>query len=205
MSIGYADERTGVLADSLVVSKGFVTDAALVATGTLFVAVLAQVSVPLWPVPVTGQTLGVLIVGAALGARRGAAALVLYMVVGIVGLPVFANFTGGPLSVLKPSFGYVIGFIFAAWVVGWIAERQWDRKFWRSLAGYALASIIPFLFGVPYLAIVLGSLGVDNDIATVITLGVTPFLLGGLIKAVIAAGITPIAWRGVAALDSRKR
>lgn len=205
MSIGYAQERTGVLADSLVASRGFVTDAALVATGTLLVAALAQVSVPLWPVPVTGQTLGVLVVGAALGARRGAAALALYMLVGLAGLPVFANFTGGPLSVLKPSFGYIIGFIVAAWAVGWIAERQWDRKFWKSLVGYALASVIPFLFGVPYLAVVLGALGADNDLATVIALGVTPFLLGGLIKAVIAAGITPLAWRGVAALDSRKR
>jgi len=205
MSLGYAQARGPVLADSLVTQRSLITDLALIGAGTALVAVLAQVSLPLWPVPVTGQTLGVIIVGAALGARRGAEALTLYALVGLAGLPVFANFTGGPMSVLKPSFGYVLGFIAAAFVVGWIAERQWDRSFWKSLAGFALASIIPFLFGVPYLAITLGIMGLENDPATLLALGVTPFILGGLVKAVIAAGITPLAWKGVAALDARKR
>ena len=203
MSLTYAHPRGAVLADVLLAKRSLTTDLALIGAGTAVVAVLAQVSVPLWPVPVTGQTLGVIMVGAALGAKRGAAALSLYLIAGLAGLPIFANLTGGPLSILKPSFGFIIGFIGAAFVVGWIAERQWDRKFWKALAGFALASAIPFIIGVPYLALVLGGMGLDNSVPAVIAAGVTPFIIGGIAKAAIAAAVTPLAWRGVKALDVR--
>ena len=90
-----------------------------------------------------------------------------------------------------------------AFVIGWIAERQWDRKFWKALAGFALASAIPFIIGVPYLALVLGGMGLDNSVPAVIAAGVTPFIIGGIAKAAIAAAVTPLAWRGVKALDVR--
>ncbi len=109
-------------------ARAFALDAGLVIAGAAVVAVLAQVSIPLWPVPITGQTLGVIVVGAALGSRRGAAALITYMLVGLAGLPVFADFTGTIAAVAKPSFGFVIGFIFSAFVAGWFAERAWDRR-----------------------------------------------------------------------------
>mgnify|MGYP001604953393 FL=1 len=197
--------RGAVLADSLVTKRSLVTDMGLVFAGVFAVALLAQVSIPLWPVPVTGQTLGVIVVGAALGARRAMASMATYMVAGVAGLPVFAGFSGGPLTVLQPSFGYIIGFIFAAGAVGWIAERTWDRQFWKSLPLYLAASAIPFVFGVPYLGVVLGAMGQPNDVATLMALGFTPFILGGVIKAVIAAGLTPLAWRAVHAVDARKQ
>lgn len=197
--------RGAVLADSLVANRSVVTDIGIVLAGVFAVALLAQVSIPLWPVPVTGQTLGVIVVGAALGAKRAMASMATYMAVGVAGLPVFAGFSGGPLTVLQPSFGYIIGFIFAAGAVGWIAEQQWDRQFWKSLPLYLLASAIPFLVGVPYLGLVLGAMGQPNDVATLMALGFTPFILGGVIKAVIAAGLTPLAWRAVHALDQKKK
>lgn len=183
----------------------FAVDAGLVIAGAALVALLAQVSIPLWPVPITGQTLGVIVVGAALGSRRGALALLTYMLVGLAGLPVFAEFTGGPATIMKPSFGFIIGFIFSAFVAGWFAERAWDRRPGLAFLGFALASIVPFLIGVPYMALILTQVfGMHVTFGDVLALGVTPFLLGGLIKAAIAAVAIPLAWRGVRALDARK-
>lgn len=198
------DRARPTLADALVQNRSLATDAALVVAGTAVVAGLAQVSIPLWPVPITGQTLAVILVGASLGARRGFASLALYLVLGVAGLPIFAEFTGGPLSVLKPSFGFIIGMVFTAGLVGWLAERNWDKKFWLAFLGFVLASIVPFLFGVPYMAIVLGNLGIDNSLANVLALGVQPFIIGGIVKAAIAAGVLPLAWKGVRAIDARK-
>ena len=117
--------RRPVLADLIARPSGraraVALDAALVVAGAAVVALLAQVEVPLWPVPITGQTLAVVVVGAALGARRGAAALVTYLLAGLAGLPVFAGFTGTVAALAKPSFGFVIGFVFAAFVAGWFA------------------------------------------------------------------------------------
>lgn len=193
-----------VLADALVRSRSVLSNVALVATGAAVVTAAAQISVPLWPVPVTGQTLAVLIVGVALGPWRGAASLLLYAVIGIAGLPVFANFTGGPLSVLKPSFGFVIGFIPAAFLAGWMARRAWDRRFLQAFGGFALASTVPFAVGLPYLALMLGALGLDNSVSTVVASGLVPFIPGGIVKALLAAAIIPLAWRGVRAVDRHR-
>lgn len=191
------------LADRLVGSRSAVTDAGLVLGGVAVVGALAQVEVPLWPVPISGQTLGVMVVGASLGARRAAAAMTAYLLLGLAGLPIFAGGTGGPMSVAKPSFGFVIGFIFAAAFVGWLAERRWDRHRWLSLLGFLGASIIPFLVGVPYMGVILGRMGLPNDAATLLSLGVMPFILGGVVKWLIAASLMPLAWRAVRELDRR--
>jgi biotin transport system substrate-specific component len=183
-----------VLADRFV-TRSLATDAALIAGGVAVMGVLAQVTVPLWPVPVTGQTLGVLLVGATLGARRGALSLLAYMLVGLVGLPIFADGHGGFASILLPSFGFVIGFVPAAFAIGWLSERAWDRHALRSLVGFFLASLIPFAFGLPWLAVALGTLGYPNDFASVMAAGFTPFIVGGLVKWLIAAGALPLAWR----------
>lgn len=186
-------------------ARAFAADAALVLTGAAFVALLAQVEIPLQPVPITGQTLGVLIVGAALGAWRGAAALTTYMLAGLAGLPVFAGFTGTYLAVLKPSFGFVIGFIFAAFVAGWFAERAWDRKPWLAFVGFTAASIVPFLFGVPYMAVILNMvMGLDYGLIQVLQVGVLPFIVGGVIKAGVAAVAIPGAWALVRKVDEHK-
>lgn len=185
-----------VLADRFF-SRSLATDATLVATGAVLVGLLAQVAVPLWPVPVTGQTLGVLLVGGSLGLRRGALSMLVYLAIGVGGVPWFSEGSGGTSSFAAPSFGYIIGFVFAAGLIGWLAERHWDRRPLLSVAGFALASLVPFLFGLPYLAVVLGI----TDVQTILSYGFYPFILGGLVKWAIAAAVFPLAWRGVRSLD----
>jgi biotin transport system substrate-specific component len=183
-----------VLADRLR-THGLATDAALVAGGALFTAAMAQVEVPMWPVPVTGQTLAVVIVGATLGARRGVVSMLVYALVGLAGAPFFADATGGLQALSSPSFGYVIGFVPAAAVVGWLARRDWDRRVGRAAAAMLLASAIPFVTGLPYLAVALGALGAPNDLQSVLAAGLYPFIVGGVAKALIAAGVLPLAWK----------
>ncbi|MFZ6992125.1 biotin transporter BioY [Curtobacterium sp. RRHDQ66] len=185
-----------VLADRLR-THGLATDAALIAGGTLFTAAMAQVEVPMWPVPITGQTLAVVLVGATLGARRGVLSMLVYAIAGLAGAPFFADMQGGLHALTLPSFGYVIGFIPAAGVVGWLARRNWDRHVGRAAVAFTLASAIPFVTGLPYLAVALGALGLPNDLQSVLTAGLYPFIVGGLVKALIAAGIIPLVWKAV--------
>ncbi|QVG64605.1 biotin transporter BioY [Curtobacterium flaccumfaciens pv. flaccumfaciens] len=185
-----------VLADRLR-TQGLATDAALVAGGGLFTAAMAQLEVPMWPVPITGQTLAVVLVGATLGARRGMLSLLVYAVAGLAGAPFFADMQGGLQALALPSFGYVIGFIPAAGLVGWLARRNWDRNVGRAAVAMLLASAIPFVTGLPYLAVALGQLGAPNDVQSVLAAGLYPFIVGGIAKALIAAGILPLAWKAV--------
>lgn len=187
-------------------ARAFALDAALVTAGAAVVALLAQVSIPLWPVPITGQTLGVVVVGAALGARRGAAALITYLLAGLAGLPVFADFTGSLAAVAKPSFGFVIGFIVSAIVAGWFAERAWDRRPALAFLGFAAASAVPFLFGIPYIALILNVvLGLDYSFIGILDAGLFPFLVGGIVKAALAALLIPGAWALVRKVDAAKK
>jgi biotin transport system substrate-specific component len=187
-------------------ARAFAVDAALVLAGVALVALLAKVSFFIGPIPITGQTLGVIIVGAALGSRRGAASLTTYLLVGLAGLPVFAGAVAGPAYVLSPSFGFILGFIPAAFVAGWFAERAWDRRPWLAFVGFVAASIIPFLVGVPYLALILATVaGASVTLTSVLDAGVWPFIVPGLIKAGFAALLVPAAWALVRAADRRKR
>ncbi|MCS6712053.1 biotin transporter BioY [Brachybacterium sp. EF45031] len=196
--------RRPVLADA-VLPRTRVTDALLVGAGVLVMALLAQVEIPLPLVPITGQTLGVLLVGAALGARRGALSLAAYAVVGLLGAPVFAGFAGGPATVLSPSFGFILGFVPAAAVAGWMAERAWDRQPLRAAAGFLAASAIPFLTGVPYMAAIVNLvMGEPMGLQAALAAGLWPFIPGGIVKALLAAALIPLAWKGVRALDARR-
>ena len=210
MSSTAAPDRRRVLADLVARpearARAFAVDVALVLAGTALVALLAKVSFFIGPVPITGQTLGVIVVGAALGARRGAASLTTYLLIGLAGLPVFAGPVAGPAYVLSPSFGFILGFIPAAFAAGWFAERAWDRKPWLAFVGFVAASIIPFLIGVPYMAFILATVvGVAVTPASVLDAGVWPFLVPGLIKAAFAAVLVPAAWALVRAVDRRAR
>lgn len=191
------------LADRIV-SRSLATDLVLIAAGAALTAVAAQVAVPLWPVPITGQTLAVLLVGVTLGAVRGALSLTLYAILGIVGLPVFSEQSSGWSVVAGPTGGYIIGFIFAAAFTGWLAQREWDRRpVWAFLA-FLAGSVIPFAFGLPWLAAALGNLGLDNDLNAVLSAGLYPFILGGVIKAALGAGIISLAWFSVRRRDARE-
>lgn len=195
--------RQPVLADRIF-SRSLAVDLVLVAAGAFLTALLAQANVPLWPVPITGQTLAVLLVGATLGLRRGAVSLALYAVLGLVGLPVYApqddgSHLTGFAALAAPSFGYVIGFIFAAGLVGWLSERTWDRKFLKALATFVGGSVVVFAFGLPWLAVVTGA-----TLLQTYQWGLEPFIIGGIIKAVIAAALLPVAWWGADRLSARR-
>lgn len=199
MSTVAADSRSSlVLADRLVPRRGVLTDIALVAGGVVVVSLLALVEFRIGPVPITGQTLGVILVGGALGMRRGASALVTYMLSGLAGAPVFAGGAGGPAYLLAPSFGYIIGFVAAAAIAGWAAERAWDRHVGLAMLGFLLATAAPFVVGVPYMAYILQM----TDPAMIAAAGITPFIVPGIIKAGIAAAVFPLAWSLVRRLDS---
>jgi Uncharacterized conserved protein len=186
-----------VLADR-VFGRTLALDVVLVAAGAALTAVLAQVAVPLYPVPITGQTLAVLLVGATLGAARGALALGLYAVVGILGLPVFSDFESGLGIVLGPTGGYIVGFVVAAALVGWLSERAWERQVLKALATFAAGTLVVFAVGLPWLAVAL-----QLDLMTTLQAGLFPFLIGGAIKAAIAAGLLPLAWWGADRLPKR--
>ena len=205
-AIAAAPGRRRVLADVIARpsrrAQALALDAGLVVAGAAIVALLAQVEIPLWPVPITGQTLGVIVVGAALGAWRGAAALTTNHVAGLAGLPVFAGYTGTLLALGKPSFGFIV----SAFVAGWFAERAWDRKPLLAFVGFALASAIPFVFGIPYMALILNVIGGGGyGFGEILQFGLWPFILGGLIKAALAALVIPGAWALVNAADRRTK
>lgn len=186
-------------------ARSLAVDATMVLAGVALVALLAKVSFFIGPIPITGQTLGVIIVGASLGAVRGAASLTTYMLLGLAGLPIFAGPIAGPAYVLSPSFGFILGFIPAAFLAGWFAERAWDRKPWLAFVGFVAASIVPFLVGVPYLALILATVvGAQVTFASVLDAGVWPFIVPGLIKAAFAALLIPAAWLLVRKVDTRK-
>lgn len=192
-----------VLAD-VVLPRGIVTDFALVAGGALFTALLAQVTIPMFPVPITGQTLAVLLVGATLGAARGGASLLLYAVLGLAGLPFYApqddgTHLTGLAALAAPSFGYIIGFIPAAALVGWLSERTWDRKFLKALATFGAGTLVVFAFGLPWLAVVTGA-----TFQQTLEWGLYPFIAGGIVKAIIAAILLPAAWWGANKLKARR-
>lgn len=164
-------------------------DATLVAGGSILIALAARIAIPLpfSPVPITGQTLAVLLVGALLGSRQGALSLLLYLLEGAMGLPVFAGGTGGLIRLLGPTGGYLMGFVAAAFVTGWLAEHQWDRRFRSNFLAMLVGNIVIYAFGLPWLARFVGT---DK----VLALGFYPFIPGDLIKLVIATAVLPSAW-----------
>jgi len=169
--------------------KPAVRDLILVVLGSLFVAACAQVSIPLpfTPVPLTGQTFAVLLVGAVLGANRGAASLGLYMAEGALGLPFFA---AGKSGIGGPTTGYLIGFIVAAYVIGLLAERGMDRSLRTSLIPFFVGTVIIYAIGATWLAFSLSMTPLEAFNA-----GVLPFLIGDAIKLVLAGLILPAAWK----------
>jgi biotin transport system substrate-specific component len=190
-----AAERGITLADFLVPvavaerTPTRIRHAVLVVIGAFVVALSAQVVIPTQPVPFTGQTFGVLVVGGALGFRRGALALLLYLAMGLAGLSVFAEGTSGVAKILGASGGYLIGFVVAAAIVGRLAELGWDRHIGGSLAAMAIGTAVIYAIGVPWLKV---TMGIPWE--TAVAEGMTKFLLWDAAKLIVAAGIFPAAW-----------
>jgi biotin transport system substrate-specific component len=187
--------RHPVLADVLPGTR--TRDAVLVCAGALLTVLGAQISIhiPPSPVPVTGQTLAVVIAGAALGAKRGAASQVLYLVLGLM-LPVYADGEQGFDVIWGATGGYLVGFVVAAWLIGRLAEAGADRKPLVAFAAFCLGQLAIFGIGVPWLKV---STGMEWGDA--IHYGFAIFIVGGIIKAIVGAVAVPAAWRGVQALD----
>lgn len=166
---------------------GLGTQLLLIVAGSLLVAISAQIEIPMWPVPVTLQTLAVLLVGGVLGSRLGAMSLLAYLFEGAIGLPVFAG--GTSLTAFAgPTTGYLIGFVVAAFVVGWFCERGWDRKVGTAVLVMLLGTAVIYLFGLPWLA---QFTGWDK----VLQFGLTPFIPGDILKAIVAAVALPVGWK----------
>ncbi len=164
----------------------------LVALGVLFTALLAQVSVPVpgSPVPVTGQTLAVVLTAASLGPARGVSVQVVYILAALVGLPFYSEASGGWDVVVGATGGYVFGFIPAAYLIGLAARHGADRRFRTSVPLFVAGQAVVFAVGVPWLALATGM-----SAAQALEAGFYPFILGGLVKAAVAAAVLGGAWR----------
>lgn len=203
-TIGKRDTKTAALT----------TDAMLVLIGSLFVAGLAQLylKLPFTPVPITGQTLAVLLVGGALGARRAGAAIGLYLAWIAIGLPFAAEGKSGVelLKISTASGGYLWGFVIAAILVGWLADRGWDKDLGRALGAMLLGSIVIYVMGVTWLAAALDIPVAEHsdEVASAIgcgsavECGLYPFVIGDVVKLLIAAATLPVAWRLVGNKDN---
>ena len=176
---------------------GVLTDALLILGGALFLALCAQISfeLPFTPVPITLQTFGVLLIGASYGALRGGLTAAVYLLMGIVGLPVFADRTHGLDVVIGATGGYLIGFILAAVVVGLLAQRRWDRRFSSAVTAMLTDTVIIYACGLVWLKADQGL-----DLATTLEYGLYPFVPGDLLKLYLAGALLPGAWRLLAKL-----
>jgi biotin transport system substrate-specific component len=178
--------------------RSWLLDAVLVVLFSAFVALTAQVEIPLWPVPLTLQTLGVLFTGAVLGSRRGALALLLYLTEGALGLPVFAGGASGVGYMLGPTGGYLVGFVVAAGVVGRLAQRGWDRRLVWAAVAMVIGNVLIYACGVAWLAVFLG------DLWGALVKGMLLFVVGDLIKIAVAALTLPGGWKLARRRDSLK-
>jgi biotin transport system substrate-specific component len=182
--------RPLVLAD--VLGRSRARDVALVVTAALFTAALAQIAIPVpgSPVPITGQTLAVVLTAAALGPHRGLAGQALYLVLGAIGLPFYSEASGGFEVISGATGGYIVGFLPAAYLIGLAARHQLDRALWKALPLFVAGQAIIFAVGVPWLAVT-AHLNAGQAIAA----GFTPFIVGGLIKAAVAGAVLPGLWK----------
>lgn len=193
-----AQERGLTIGDFLVpirVSERLHTRArhlALILIGTAVIALSARlyILIPGNPVPFTGQTFGVLLSAGALGFRRGLAASLLYMLLGVVGLPIFAEGQHGMAILLGPSGGYLVGFVLASGIVGRLAELGWDRSLLGGIGAMLLGSLAIYAVGVPWLAVTY----FNGDLYQGYVNGLLPYVLWDAVKLVLAAAAFPAAW-----------
>lgn len=204
MAVDARNARLGTLVDEVLPGRhGLAREALLVLAFAALMPLLARVAIPLpsTPVPITGQTLGVLLAGALLGPRRGALAMGVYLLEGLAGLPVFAGgtsawspSTAGVPVIVGPSAGYLFSYPFAAVAVGLLAERGWDRRFRGAAAAMLVGEAVIYLGGLPWLALYVGA-------ERAVPLGLLPFVPGDAVKLLLAASALPSAWRLLPGID----
>jgi biotin transport system substrate-specific component len=192
--------QAATLRNAILPRSGLLTDALLIAGGAGLIAASAQVSfkLPFTPVPITGQTFSVLLVGAALGTMRGGASAFLYVLAGLL-FPIYAPHTGyGWSTITSASGGYLVSYPFVAALTGWLAERRWDRKFSSAVGAMLTGNVVIYLFGLPWLAVVL-----NTNLEKTFELGLYPFVPGDTFKLYLAAAALPGAWKLVGAAKRR--
>ena len=196
-SVRFATLATALLADRFADDKTriFLARAVMVIIGSLLIALAAQVAVPMYPVPVTGQTLAILLIGMTYGSRMAGLTVALYLFEGTLGLPVFANGAGGALYMFGPTGGYLAGFLIAAFTLGYLAERGMARTIISTALAMLIGTAVIYVFGVAWLSVMIG-------FEKAIIHGVLPFLYGDALKAVVAAGLMPLAWKRIKKLGT---
>ena len=185
----YSNTKHDSLIDVIVPIKGFAADVTLIAGFAVLTAFCAQLSFWIGPVPVTGQTFAVLVSGAILGSKRGALSQLSYLTVGITGMPFWFAAGGVPgiARLLGPTGGYLIGFVAAAYIVGWLSERGWDKNFGTASLAMLFGCACYYIIALPWLASFIG-------VGQVLQAGLYPFIFGDLIKLTLAAITLPTAW-----------
>lgn len=189
--------RSDTLAHRLVPQQGILANQVvrsilLVVAGCLFTALLARIRIylPFTPVPIVGSTLGALLAGSLLGTRLGFASMLLYLVVGAIGLPVFAGGNSGIAYMQGATLGYLVAYPVVAAVMGWFAEHGWDRKLTTNVLSLVIGSLLFYVLGVAWLMI-----GLGMNLSAAIGGGMLPFLIGDAIKILVAVGVLPGGWR----------
>ncbi len=176
------------LVDTILPRKTITRDAILVLGFAAFIAVLAQVSIPVPPyVPITGQTLAVFLTALALGARLGTASVIAYLGYAAIGLPVLAEGKTLFPALFGPTGGFLVGFVLAAFALGWLADRGWSRSLLLVFGGMVIASVVLYVPGLLWLSKFAGAKTLDY--------GLYPFIAWDAVKAVLAALLLPVAWR----------
>lgn len=180
-------EKALTIMDALFPRATLVRNLLLILGFSALTALSAQVAFYIGPVPITGQTFVVLLAGALLGSKRGALSQLTYLGMGAMGAPVFAGWMGGPAVLLGPTGGYLVGFVAAAFVVGFLAERGWDRRIWSTALAMLIGSIVIYAFGLLWLT---NFVPADSVLAA----GLYPFIPGDSLKIVLAAMALPSGW-----------
>ena len=184
-------QRAASLLETVAPRGGLLTAATAAVLGSLLLAASAKVQVPFWPVPMTMQSMVVILLGMAYGSRLATATVLLYLAEGLAGLPVFAGAGAGPAYMAGPTAGYLLGFVLAAGVTGWLAERGWDRSPVKAVAALAVGHALLFVPGVAWMAVLFGG-------EKAVALGLTPFLAATVLKTALGAAIMQAAWKVVA-------
>lgn len=184
-------EKTLTMMDVLFPRATLVRDVLLVVGFSAVTALCAQIAFWIGPVPITGQTFAVLLAGALLGSKRGALSQLTYLGMGALGAPVFAGWTGGIAQFIGPTGGYLIGFVAAAFVVGFLAERGWDRRIWTTALAMLIGSIVLYAFGLSWLAVWLARFAPESSVLAV---GLYPFIPGDVLKLLLASVALPAGW-----------
>ena len=185
-----AETRHSVMIEAIWVRSGVGREVALILGGSLLIALSArlQLILPFSPVPITGQTFAILLLGALYGSKRGLATVLTYFALGVMGLPVFAGGAFGVARLIGPTAGYLAGFLAAAFVVGLLSEKGWDRKPWTTASSMIIANVIIYMIGVLWLSRFVGW-------QRVLSTGFLPFLAGDALKIALATILLPAGWK----------